>query len=77
MSSKRLILSPQDRGGIGKSFVATLLYDYLLETKVKLKTFDLDHANSTFKRLVPEAEFIPHRRRRSQVGGPRPAGQRP
>ena len=58
MSSKRLILSPQDRGGIGKSFVATLLYDYLLETKVKLKTFDLDHANSTFKRLVPEAEFI-------------------
>ena len=58
MNSKRLILSPQDRGGIGKSFVATLLYDYLIETKVKLKTFDLDHANSTFKRLVPEAEFI-------------------
>lgn len=58
MNSKRLILSPQDRGGIGKSFVATLLYDYLLETKVTLKTFDLDHANSTFKRLVPEAEFI-------------------
>jgi hypothetical protein len=58
MNTKRLILSPQDRGGIGKSFVATLLYDYLLETKVKLKTFDLDHANSTFKRLVPEAEFI-------------------
>ena len=58
MNAKRLILSPQDRGGIGKSFVATLLYDYLVEAKVKLKTFDLDHANSTFKRLVPEAEFI-------------------
>jgi hypothetical protein len=58
MNTKRLILSPQDRGGIGKSFVATLLYDYLVEAKVKLKTFDLDHANSTFKRLVPEAEFI-------------------
>ena len=58
MNAKRLILSPQDRGGIGKSFVATLLYDYLIEAKVKLKTFDLDHANSTFKRLVPEAEFI-------------------
>jgi len=58
MNAKRLILSPQDRGGIGKSFIATLLYDYLLETEVKLKTFDLDHANSTFKRLVPEAEFI-------------------
>jgi hypothetical protein len=58
MNTKRLILSPQDRGGIGKSFVATLLYDYLTEAKVKIKTFDLDHANSTFKRLVPEAEFI-------------------
>jgi hypothetical protein len=58
MSTKRLILSPQDRGGIGKSFVATLLYDYFIDAKVKLKTFDLDHANSTFKRLVPEAEFI-------------------
>jgi hypothetical protein len=58
MNTRRIILSPQDRGGIGKSFVATLLYDYLVEAKVKLKTFDLDHANSTFKRLVPEAEFI-------------------
>jgi hypothetical protein len=29
-----------------------------VEAKVKIKTFDLDHANSTFKRLVPEAEFI-------------------
>lgn len=58
MNAKRLILSPQDRGGIGKSFVTTLLYDYLIEAKVNLKTFDLDHANSTFKRLVPEAEFI-------------------
>ncbi len=58
MNTKRLILSPQDRGGIGKSFVATLLYDYLVEAKINIKTFDLDHANSTFKRLVPEAEFI-------------------
>jgi hypothetical protein len=58
MNTKRLILSPQDRGGIGKSFVATLLYDYFVDAKVKIKTLDLDHANSTFKRLVPEAEFI-------------------
>jgi hypothetical protein len=58
MNPKRLILSPQDRGGIGKSFVATLLYDFLVEAEIKIKTFDLDHANSTFKRLVPEAEFI-------------------
>jgi hypothetical protein len=58
VNPKRLVLSPQDRGGIGKSFVATLLYDYLVDANASFKTFDLDHANSTFKRLVPEAEFI-------------------
>jgi len=57
-SRKRLIIFPQDKGGIGKSFVATLIYDYLVDQKVKLKTFDLDHANSTFHRFVPEAHFI-------------------
>lgn len=56
--SRRLILFPQDKGGIGKSFVATLLYDFLTEHEVRLKTFDLDSANSTFKRYVPAAEFI-------------------
>ncbi len=58
MTRKRLILFPQDKGGIGKSFVATLLYDYLTDHQVRLKTFDLDHANSTFQRYVPDAEFI-------------------
>jgi len=56
--SKRIIVCPQDKGGIGKSFVATLLFDYLSEQGVRLKAFDLDHANSTFNRFVPEAEFI-------------------
>jgi cellulose biosynthesis protein BcsQ len=55
---KKLIVFPQDKGGIGKSFVATLLYDYLSERPVKLKTFDLDHANSTFQRFVADAEFL-------------------
>jgi len=58
MPAKRLILFPQDKGGIGKSFVATLLHDYLVEAGVRVKAFDLDHANSTFYRLVPGAEFI-------------------
>jgi hypothetical protein len=57
-SAKRIFLFPQDKGGIGKSFVATLLYDYLIEECMAVKAFDLDHANSTFNRLVPEAEFI-------------------
>jgi hypothetical protein len=56
--TKKLIVFPQDKGGIGKSFIATLVYDYLTEQSVKLKTFDLDHANSTFQRFVPEAEFL-------------------
>ena len=56
--TKRIILFPQDKGGIGKSFIATLLHDHLTEEGVALKAFDLDHANSTFQRLVPEAEFI-------------------
>ncbi len=55
---KKLILFPQDKGGIGKSFIATLLYDYLCDQGVTIKAFDLDHANSTFNRFVPEAEFI-------------------
>lgn len=56
--TKRLILFAQDKGGIGKSFVATLLHDYLIEQPIRLKAFDLDHANSTFQRYVPDAEFI-------------------
>ncbi len=58
MPAKRLILFPQDKGGIGKSFLATLLHDYYSEAGRKVRAFDLDHANSTFYRLVPGAEFI-------------------
>jgi hypothetical protein len=58
MPAKRIILFPQDKGGIGKSFVATLLYDYYIDAGLRVKTFDLDHANSTLFRLVPGTEFI-------------------
>lgn len=58
LPAKRIILFPQDKGGIGKSFVAALLHDYLVAEQVRVKAFDLDHSNSTFNRLVPEAEFI-------------------
>src|ERR1017187_6527505 len=58
LPTKRLIVCAQDKGGIGKSFLTTLLYDYFRERSVRLKAFDLDHANSTFQRYVPEAEFI-------------------
>jgi hypothetical protein len=58
MANKRLILLPQDKGGIGKSFLATLLHDYLIDAGRRVHAFDLDHANSTFYRLIPGAEFI-------------------
>lgn len=58
MPAKRIIFFPQDKGGIGKSFVATLLHDQLTDAGVRVKAFDLDHANSTFYRLVPGTEFI-------------------
>jgi hypothetical protein len=57
-NGKRLVLLPQDKGGIGKTFLATLLFDHFSERGLRLRTFDIDHANSTFNRLVPEAEFI-------------------
>ena len=58
MPAKRIILFPQDKGGIGKSFVATLLHDYYVDAGLRVRAFDLDHANSTFYRLVPGTEFI-------------------
>ncbi len=54
---KLLTVWPQ-KGGIGKSFVVTLLHDYLVERDVRVQPFDLDHANSTFRRYVAQAEFI-------------------
>ena len=57
-SPKKLLTLWPQKGGIGKSFVATLAFDYLRERGVRVKAFDLDHANSTFQRYVPEAEFI-------------------
>ncbi|WP_043581888.1 division plane positioning ATPase MipZ [Geminisphaera colitermitum] len=56
--AKRLIICPQDKGGIGKSFAATLLYDYLVDHDASVRAFDLDYANATFCRFVEEAECI-------------------
>ncbi len=35
-----------------------MLDDFLLDEGVRIKAFDLDHANSTFQRFVPDDEFI-------------------
>jgi hypothetical protein len=56
MPIQRIMLFPQDKGGIGKSFVATLLHDYLTDAGVRVHAFDRAHANSAFNRLVSSAE---------------------
>ncbi|EIP99255.1 hypothetical protein OpiT1DRAFT_03768 [Opitutaceae bacterium TAV1] len=58
LPAKRLIICPQDKSGIGKSFVTTLLYDYLVDHDANVRAFDLDYANATFRRFVEEAECI-------------------
>ena len=53
---RRIIVCPQAKGGIGRSFVAALLFDFLCDQGAAPKVFDL---GATLQRLVPEAEFIP------------------
>lgn len=57
MIPKLITVWPQ-KGGIGKSFILTLLHDYLVGEGLAVRTFDLDHANSTFSRYVPETTFV-------------------
>lgn len=45
MSTVHLIL--QGKGGVGKSFIATLLAQYLQEKGVAVRCFDADPVNST------------------------------
>ena len=46
------------KGGIGKSFFATHLVQYLKDGCLAHRALDTDHENSTLKRLHPEAEFV-------------------
>ena len=55
---KKLLTVWPQKGGIGKSFISTLVYDYLKDRGATVQAFDLDHANSTFRRYVGEAAFI-------------------
>lgn len=57
MTPKFVTVWPE-KGGIGKSFVITLLHDYLRERGCRVRAFDLDHANSTLQRFISTAQFI-------------------
>lgn len=55
---KNLILVINGKGGVGKSFVAVNLIQFLKDQKVPHRGFDTDNENSTLKRFHPEAEFV-------------------
>ena len=55
---KRLNLILNGKGGVGKSFFATNLVQYLKDQSVEHVAFDTDNENSTLKRFHPEAQFV-------------------
>jgi len=55
---KRLDLILNGKGGVGKSFFATNLVQYLKDQSVEHVAFDTDNENSTLKRFHPDAHFV-------------------
>lgn len=56
--SKQINLVINGKGGVGKSFFATNLVQYLKDKGLAHRALDTDHENSTLKRFHPEAEFV-------------------
>ena len=55
---KRIVLVLNGKGGVGKSFFAVNLVQYLKDSGVPHVAFDTDNENSTLKRFHPEASFV-------------------
>lgn len=55
---KRIDLILNNKGGVGKSFLAANLVQYLKDQKQPHAAIDTDNANSTLKRAHPEASFV-------------------
>jgi len=55
---KRIDLILNAKGGVGKSFFAINLVQYLKDQKVPHLAIDTDNANSTLKRTHPETLFV-------------------
>ena len=67
--AKQINLIINGKGGVGKSFFAVNLIQYLKDCGIAHCAIDSDHENSTLKRFHPEAEFInlEHRREIDRV----------
>jgi len=55
---KRIDTIINGKGGVGKSFFAVNLVQYLKDKSIPHVAFDTDNANSTLKRFHPEAAFL-------------------
>ena len=56
--SKQINLVINGKGGVGKSFFATNLVQYLKDGCLAHRALDTDHENSTLKRFHPESGFV-------------------
>ena len=56
--TKRLNLILNGKGGVGKSFFAVNLVQYLKDKKIQFVACDCDNENSTLKRFHGEVEFL-------------------
>jgi cellulose biosynthesis protein BcsQ len=56
--TKRLDLILNGKGGVGKSFFAVNLVQYLKDKKIQFLACDCDNENSTLKRFHGEVEFL-------------------
>jgi hypothetical protein len=56
--NKQLNLILNGKGGVGKSFLAVNLIQYLKDKAIPFVACDSDNENSTLKRFHPDAEFI-------------------
>ena len=67
--NKQINLIINGKGGVGKSFLAMNLVQYLKDCGVAHCAIDSDHENSTLKRFHPQSEFInlEHRREIDRV----------
>jgi hypothetical protein len=47
-----------DKGGVGKTFFARLLHDYLQRNNISTRVFDAEWPDGGLKRFIPSAEIV-------------------
>jgi hypothetical protein len=55
---KMVVFTIGGKGGVGKSWLVSLLTDWYRARKIPFRAIDLDNENSTFSRFYPEADYV-------------------